>query len=42
MPTAELVEEGSAFDAWVGEIGRRGEFVIAARNPLIYWPRATS
>ena len=40
--SAELVEEGPVFDAWVGELGRRVEFVTAARNPISYWPRATS
>ena len=40
--SAELVEEGPVFDAWVGELGRRVEFVTAARNPITYWPRETS
>ena len=40
--SAELVEEGPVFDAWVGELGRRVEFVTAARNPIMYWPRTTS
>lgn len=35
---AELVESGPVHDAWIGDVGRRVEFVSSAQNPIIYWP----
>lgn len=35
---AEVLEEGPVYDAWIGQVGRRVEFVTAAQNPIIYWP----
>lgn len=36
--SAELVNAGSVCEAWVGEVGRRVEFVNSTQNPIIYWP----
>ena len=36
--TATPVLDGPIFDAWVGPLGKRVTFRVAAKNPIAYWP----
>lgn len=38
---ATSILDGPTFDAWVGPLGKRVTFVVAARNPVTYWPLRT-